>query len=189
MNDLNLRVAVLKLCAHPKRFAELRDALVPLPNTWIAAPHDFVLQFAAAKSSAEQVQVVKDVFYGEQEQDLGDVARFLADLLLASPLKHAVRNQLTKLFSDNALAKQNATPHRRHSKEHLLEALQQSLGEMASSLAVITPPVSHERTNDVFVSANACLQNFPFGREALGKQVHRFAPLLTNALERYWADI
>jgi len=60
---------------------------------------------------------------------------------------------------------------------------------MANSLAVITPPVSHERTNDVFVSANACLQNFPFGREALGKQVHRFAPLLTTALERYWADI
>jgi len=60
------------------------------------APHDFVLQFAAAKSSAEQVQVVKDVFYGEQAQDHEDVAHFLADLLLASPLKHAVRNQLTK---------------------------------------------------------------------------------------------
>ncbi|KRK06549.1 uncharacterized protein Dyak_GE17350, isoform C [Drosophila yakuba] len=189
MNDLNLRVAALKLCAHPKRFAELRDALVPLPNTWITAPHDFVRQFAAAGSSAEQVQVVKDVFYEYQQQDHEKVPRFLADLLLASPLKHAVRNQLTKLFSDNALAKQNATPHHRHSRELLLEALQQSLGEMASSLAVITPPVSHERTNDVFASANACLQNFPFGREALGTQVHLFAPLLTTALERYWTDI
>ncbi|XP_039498616.1 thyroid adenoma-associated protein homolog isoform X1 [Drosophila santomea] len=189
MNDLNLRVAALKLCAHPKRFAELRDALVPLPNTWITAPHDFVRQFAAAESSAEQVQVVKDVFYEYQQQDHEKVPRFLADLLLASPLKHAVRNQLTKLFSDNALAKQNATPHRRHSRELLLEALQQSLGEMASSLAVITPPDSHERTNDVFASANACLQNFPFGREALGTQVHLFAPLLTTALERYWTDI
>ncbi|XP_026838024.1 thyroid adenoma-associated protein homolog isoform X2 [Drosophila erecta] len=189
MNDLNLRVAALKLCAHPKRFAELRDALVPLPNTWIAAPHDFVRQFAAAKSSAEQVQVVKDVFYGDQQQDHEKVPRFLADLLLASPLRHAVRNQLTKLFSDNALAKQKAMPHHRHARHILLQALEQSLSEMASSLAVITPPVSHERTNDVFASANACLQNFPFGREALGKQVHLFAPLLTTALERYWTDI
>ncbi|KQS30112.1 thyroid adenoma-associated protein homolog isoform X3 [Drosophila erecta] len=103
MNDLNLRVAALKLCAHPKRFAELRDALVPLPNTWIAAPHDFVRQFAAAKSSAEQVQVVKDVFYGDQQQDHEKVPRFLADLLLASPLRHAVRNQLTKYDSSRTM--------------------------------------------------------------------------------------
>jgi len=72
----------------------------------------------------------------------------------------------------------------------LLEALQQSLGEMAQSLTGISPAaLSHDRTNDVFVSANACLQNFPFGREALGHQVHLFAPLLPAALERYWADI
>ncbi|XP_017067025.1 thyroid adenoma-associated protein homolog [Drosophila eugracilis] len=190
MNDLNLRVAALKLCAHPKRFAELRDALVPLPNRWNSAPHGFVQQFAAAKSSAEQVLVVKDIFYKDQQQDHDEVARFLADLLLASPLKHAVRNQLTKLFSDNALAKQDANRIHRHSKEQLLEALQQSLGDIATSLEEITPLESHhDRTNDVFVSANACLQNFPFGREALGLQVHLFAPLLPTALERYWADI
>ncbi|XP_016950386.1 thyroid adenoma-associated protein homolog isoform X1 [Drosophila biarmipes] len=190
MNDLNLRVAALKLCAHPKRFAELRDALVPLPERWKSAPQQYVRQFAVAGSSAEQVQVVKDIFFVDPQQDHEQVARFLADLLLASPLKHAVRNQLTKLFSDNALAKQDAKRLRGHSKEQLLEALQQSLGEMARSLAEITPTaLSHDRTNDVFVSANACLQNFPFGREALGQQVHLFAPLLPSALERYWADI
>ncbi|XP_037725503.1 thyroid adenoma-associated protein homolog isoform X2 [Drosophila subpulchrella] len=61
---------------------------------------------------------------------------------------------------------------------------------MAQSLTGISPTaLSHDRTNDVFVSANACLQNFPFGREALGYQVHLFAPLLPTALEGYWADI
>lgn len=34
MNDLNLRVAALKLCAHPKRFAEMREAPAPLPTSW-----------------------------------------------------------------------------------------------------------------------------------------------------------
>ncbi|KAH8367907.1 hypothetical protein KR084_004101, partial [Drosophila pseudotakahashii] len=184
MNDLNLRVAALKLCAHPKRLAELRDALVPLPRRWTSAPHGFVRQFAAAQSSAEQVLAVKDIFFVDQQQDQEQVARFLADLLLASPLKHAVRNQLTKLFSDNSLAKQQVQPQRAHSKAQLLEALQQSLGEMATN-----PAVSHDCTNDVFVSANACLQNFPFGREALGHQVHLLAPLLPAALQRYWADI
>ncbi|XP_065724265.2 tRNA (32-2'-O)-methyltransferase regulator THADA isoform X2 [Drosophila suzukii] len=61
---------------------------------------------------------------------------------------------------------------------------------MAQSLTGISPAaLSHDRTNDVFVSANACLQNFPFGREALGHQVHLFAPILPAALKRYWADI
>nr|XP_016942487.1 thyroid adenoma-associated protein homolog isoform X2 [Drosophila suzukii] len=103
MNDLNLRVAALKLCAHPKRFAELRDALVPLPKRWHSAPQEYVRQFAAAKSSAEQVLVVKDIFFKDQQQDHEEVARFLADLLLASPLKHAVRNQLTKYDSSRTM--------------------------------------------------------------------------------------
>ncbi|XP_033170293.1 thyroid adenoma-associated protein homolog isoform X3 [Drosophila mauritiana] len=136
MNDLNLRVAALKLCAHPKRFAELRDALVPLPNTWIAAPHDFVLQFAAAKSSAEQVQVVKDVFYGEQEQDHGDVARFLADLLLASPLKHAVRNQLTKYDSSRTMR----WPNRK--RRHIAGTRRSTCWRLCSSRSAKWPAVS-----------------------------------------------
>ncbi|XP_043949333.1 thyroid adenoma-associated protein homolog isoform X2 [Drosophila biarmipes] len=103
MNDLNLRVAALKLCAHPKRFAELRDALVPLPERWKSAPQQYVRQFAVAGSSAEQVQVVKDIFFVDPQQDHEQVARFLADLLLASPLKHAVRNQLTKYDSSRTM--------------------------------------------------------------------------------------
>ncbi|XP_070074815.1 tRNA (32-2'-O)-methyltransferase regulator THADA isoform X2 [Drosophila takahashii] len=51
------------------------------------------------------------------------------------------------------------------------------------------PAVSHDSTNDIFVSANACLQNFPFGREALGHQLLLFAALLPAALEGYWSDI
>ncbi|XP_017055501.1 thyroid adenoma-associated protein homolog isoform X2 [Drosophila ficusphila] len=62
---------------------------------------------------------------------------------------------------------------------------------MAKSLEAINSPpaVSHDRCNDIFVSANACLQNFPFGREALKKQVHLFVPLLPIASEQYWKDI
>ncbi|KAH8265775.1 hypothetical protein KR038_000025, partial [Drosophila bunnanda] len=186
MNDLNLRVAALKLYAHPKRFAELRDALVPLPERWRSASYEFVQQFAAATSSAEQVLVVKDLFYKEQEDADRALEDFLANLLLASPLKHAVRNQLTKLFSDNALAKQTVN---RRSKDSLLAALRQSLSEMTASLVEDGPGASHDRFNDVFASANACLQNFPFGREALGAEMHQFMPLLPMALERYWTDI
>ncbi|KAH8345153.1 hypothetical protein KR059_007006, partial [Drosophila kikkawai] len=208
MNDLNLRVAALKLCAHPKRFAELRDALVPLPQRWgsgecereggggphvdlccflyILAPNGFVQQFAAATSSAEQVLVAKDVFYKEPEDPHRAVEQFLADVLLASPLKHAVRNQLTKLFSDQALAKQGGV--NRRSKESLLEALRQSLREMARRVQEESA-LGHDQLNDVFVSANACLQNFPYGREALGDVVHQYMPLLPLALERYWTDI
>ncbi|KAH8287256.1 hypothetical protein KR054_004991, partial [Drosophila jambulina] len=186
MNDLNLRVAALKLCAHPKRFAELRDALVPLPEHWSSSSYEFVQHFAAASSSAEQVLVVKDLFYKQEEAPDRAVEHFLADLLLASPLKHAVRNQLTKLFSDNALAKQAAD---RRSKDTLLQALRQSLSEMATKLQKDALIATHDRFNDVFVSANACLQNFPYGREALAAEVHLFMPLLPMALERYWRDI
>ncbi|XP_043658269.1 thyroid adenoma-associated protein homolog isoform X2 [Drosophila teissieri] len=135
MNDLNLRVAALKLCAHPKRFAELRDALVPLPNTWITAPHDFVRQFAAAESSAEQVQVVKDVFYEYQQQDHEKVPRFLADLLLASPLKHAVRNQLTKYDSSRTMR----WPNRR--RRHITGTRGSSCWRLCSSRSARWPAV------------------------------------------------
>lgn len=72
-----------------------------------------------------------------------------------------------------------------------MAALRQSLREMAGSVLEEAGalPVSHDRLNDVFVSANACLQNFAFGREALGAEVHLYMPLLPMALERYWADI
>lgn len=48
------------------------------------APHGFVQQFLAASSSAEQVLVVKDLYYKEEKLEL-ELEHFLADLLLASP--------------------------------------------------------------------------------------------------------
>ncbi|EDW26538.1 GL13068 [Drosophila persimilis] len=204
MNDLSLRVTAIKLCSHPKRFAELRDALVPVPNKWKASPHSFVQQFATASSSAEQVNVIRTLFHGshvqqpqeeEHEQEKGKedrrlaVEQFLASVLLASPLKHSVRNQLIKLFSDQALAKQVGQPQ--HTKPQLVAALREALREMAGTVSATEPPqpLTHDQVNDVFVSANACLQNFAYGREALGHELHSFLPLLSMALERYWLDI
>ncbi|KAH8421316.1 hypothetical protein KR009_001752, partial [Drosophila setifemur] len=190
MNDLNLRVAALKLCAHPKRFAELRDALVPLPKRWVSgAGAGFVRQFAEARSSAEQVAALGDLFYREksnqEEEELRQVQLFLADLLFASPLKHAVRNQLTKLFSDNALGRRRHDQDHGHTRESLQEALAWALRDLVAGLE----ESSHDRHNDVFVSANACLQNFAYGRVVLGQQVLLFLPRLPGALERYWRDI
>lgn len=61
--------------------------------------HEFVRLFAKAQSSAEQVLVVKELFYKEKDlhmEKIPLVELFLADLLFVSPLKHAVRNQLTR---------------------------------------------------------------------------------------------
>ncbi|SPP78520.1 thyroid adenoma-associated protein homolog [Drosophila guanche] len=189
MNELNLRVAAIKLCAHPKRFAELRDALVPVPHKWQRSSHSFVQQFATASSSAEQVIVIRNCFYARHEREDRRLAvgPFLASVLFASPLKHSVRNQLIKLFSDQSLAKQLGHPQ--HTKPQLLAALREALRELAATVAAAEPPLSHDQVNDVFVSANACLQNFPFGREALGHELSSFLPLLSLALERYWRDI
>ncbi|XP_022232400.2 LOW QUALITY PROTEIN: thyroid adenoma-associated protein homolog [Drosophila obscura] len=205
MNDLNLRVTAIKLCAHPKRFAELRDALVPVPNKWTGSPHSFVQQFATASTSAEQVSVIRGCFHALHEQQTqaghGDgedqdqeqrrlaVEQFLASVLFASPLKHSVRNQLIKLFSDQALAKQLGQPQ--HTKPQLLAALRAALRELAATVASTSTdtPLTHDQVNDVFVSTNACLQNFPYGREALGHELDVFLPLLGSALERYWLDI
>lgn len=113
MNDLNLRVAALKLCAHPKRFAEMREAPAPLPTSWQncklqikkkarttvatkiillfpAANVEYVQQFAAAQSCTLQMVIVRQAF--EQPEAFG----FLADVLFACPLKHPVRGVLTR---------------------------------------------------------------------------------------------
>nr|XP_017097363.2 thyroid adenoma-associated protein homolog [Drosophila bipectinata] len=189
MNDLNLRVAALKLCAHPKRFAELRDALVPLPERWSSDSHEFVSLFAKAQSSAEQVLAVKELFYKDKDLHLEKiplVELFLADLLFASPLKHAVRNQLTRLFSDKALAKKVQNVEHGHTKDSLLKALLQALKDLIGTDLELR---SHDSINDIFVSANACLQNFPYGHEILGESLELLIPLLPLGLERYWKDI
>ncbi|KAH8325651.1 hypothetical protein KR067_003330, partial [Drosophila pandora] len=209
MNDLNLRVAALKLCAHPKRFAELRDALVPLPERWSSGEdhrgslglkiinetnpfldsHEFVRLFSKAQSSAEQVLAVKELFYKDRDLHLEKiplVELFLADLLFVSPLKHAVRNQLTRLFSDKALDKKVQNLEHGHTKDSLLKALLQALKDLIGKDLELR---SHDSINDIFVSANACLQNFPYGHDILGESLELLVALLPLGLERYWKDI
>ncbi|KAH8273365.1 hypothetical protein KR018_011871, partial [Drosophila ironensis] len=192
MNDLNLRVAALRLCAHPKRFAELRDAVVKLPKKYASAPSEFVRQFANATTSSAQVAVVRELFY-LRPNDCLLVERFLADLLFASPLKHPVRNQLTKLFSDNGLAKSTNDVVHGHTKESLKKALHRALVEM-TAIEVIAisnqkEATTNARINDVVVSASTCLQNFNYGRAVLADSLSVVLPLLPMSLERYWQEL
>ncbi|XP_030369927.1 thyroid adenoma-associated protein homolog [Scaptodrosophila lebanonensis] len=171
MNDLNLRVAAMKLCAHPKRFAKLRDAPVKLPPKWCESQADFVKKLAVS-SSAEQVAIVKELFKVPKAMD------FLADVLFACPLKHAVRNQLVRLFSYNSTV---------HKRDRLEAALVQSLQDIAVAIEVNSYDV--DGMNDLFVSVSGCLQNFPCGRKALSEQIDSFVPLIPMALQRYWTGI
>ncbi|XP_030566188.1 thyroid adenoma-associated protein homolog isoform X1 [Drosophila novamexicana] len=178
MNDLNLRVAALKLCAHPKRFAEMRGALVPLPPKWLNSQVDYVLKFAAATNCAKQMSIVKQIY--EEPQAFG----FLADVLFVCPLKHPVRGVVTRLFSNSECTKSGKTTH---TKEILLSALRAALRYLAMSINNST--VHADVLNDVFVSVSACLHNFPFGRDALAQEIYCFIPLVPKALRLYWTTI
>ncbi|KAH8285720.1 hypothetical protein KR044_004433, partial [Drosophila immigrans] len=178
MNDLSLRVTALKLCAHPKRFAEMRSAPVRMPTKWLNSPEDYVQQFAAATHCNEQINMVKTIF------DNSAAFAFLADLLFVCPLKHPVRGILNRLFSGNEVAKRNNATH---TKEAMLGVLRDALQQLANQMA--DQNISIDALNDVIVSVGACLHSFAFGREALAKQIHVFIPLLPVALRRYWTSI
>ncbi|KAH8387967.1 hypothetical protein KR093_010670, partial [Drosophila rubida] len=200
MNDLSLRVTALKLCAHPKRFAEMRSAPVRMPPKWqnckypntffVVLSHlkklqfdvahaDYVLQFAAATSCNEQITVVKFIFGNAK------AFAFLADLLFICPLKHPVRGILNRLFSNNEVAKRNNATH---TKDAMLSVLRDALKQLAKQISEHSA-VTNDQLNDVFVSVGACLHSFAFGRDALAKQIHSFIPLVPMALSRYWASL
>ncbi|XP_068140024.1 tRNA (32-2'-O)-methyltransferase regulator THADA-like [Drosophila tropicalis] len=170
MNEISTRVAALKLCSHPKEFAEIREKPILLPIKWRDSQTSFVLTFASARSSVEQVAAVKSIFHTCRDDNT--TAEFLSDLLFACPLKHALRNQLTKLFSDKAVCTQTAVGP---TKQSLLQALILSLRGIAVAIEE-SPNRENGWLNDMFVSMNACLQNFPYGQEALKQEIHRFFP-------------
>lgn len=74
-----------------------------------------------------------------------------------------------------------------HTKCSLIDALRGSLQQLAASIA--SDDVAVDRANDVIVSVGACLQNFPFGRDALAEEIHGFIPVLPVLLRRYWSAI
>lgn len=69
----------------------------------------------------------------------------------------------------------------------LIDALRGSLQQLAADIA--SDDVDVDRANDVIVSVGACLQNFPFGRDALAEEIHAFIPLLPVLLCRFWTAI
>ncbi|XP_062127547.1 tRNA (32-2'-O)-methyltransferase regulator THADA-like [Drosophila sulfurigaster albostrigata] len=178
MNDLSLRVTALKLCAHPKLFAEMRSAPVRMPIKWQNSQEDYVQQFAAATTCNEQITVVK-VIFGKAE-----AFAFLADLLFVCPLKHPVRGILKRLFSSNEVNKRNNAIH---TKDAMLRVLRDALQQLAEQIA--DSNINIDTLNDVLVSVGACLHSFAFGRDALAKEIDAFIPLLPRVLRRYWTSI
>ncbi|EDW81821.2 uncharacterized protein Dwil_GK25461 [Drosophila willistoni] len=75
-----------------------------------------------------------------------------------------------------------------HTKQSLLQALVLSLRGIADAMEE-TPSRGYGWLNDMFVSINACFQNFPYGREALKQEIQRFFPLLPKTLNGYMEAI
>lgn len=88
---------------------------------------------------------------------------------------------------DRLFSKQEVGRKETHTKCALIDALRGALHQLAASIA--GPEVNVDQVNDVIVSVCACLQNFPFGRDALAEEIHAFIPLLPGTLRRFWAGI
>ncbi|XP_017869820.1 PREDICTED: thyroid adenoma-associated protein homolog [Drosophila arizonae] len=175
MNDVSLRVSALKLCAHPKRFSEMRNALVPLPLKWQNSTIDYVEEFAQATNCAKQLSIVKDAFENPRSFP------FLADILFVCPLKHPVRGVVTRLFSNAECSKRSPITH---SRERILSALRGALREV--SVNINSSCAFADDMNDLFVSVSGCLQSFPFGRDALALEIYCFIPLVPKAMALFW---
>lgn len=73
------------------------------------------------------------------------------------------------------MAKKVQNAEHGHTKDSLLKALLQALKDLIGKDLELS---SHDSINDIFVSANACLQNFPYGHEILGESLELLVPLL-----------
>lgn len=89
---------------------------------------------------------------------------------------------LHRLFSKHEVER-NAT----HTKCSLIGALRGSLQQLAAGID--SPEVNVDQVNDVIVAVGACLQNFPFGRDALAEEIHAYIALLPGTLHRFWAGL
>lgn len=93
MNALNLRISSVKTGENIRKNAEMRTSPIVLPVGYFETVDEFHNEFLYATTVQEQVELVKSFML---TKDNPDVLSFLVNLYFISPLKHPVRNQITK---------------------------------------------------------------------------------------------
>lgn len=95
MNALNLRVSSVKTGENIRKNAEMRTSLVILPLEYgLDGKCPGQEEFLEARTIQDQVEVVKKLF--TFAADRSEYLDFLSDLYFLSPLKHPVRNQISR---------------------------------------------------------------------------------------------
>lgn len=95
MNALNLRISSVKTGENVRKNAELRTSPIVLPLEYLGTmKSSFLDEFLNTKSVQEQVEVIKRLIPLSNENP--SLLEFLVDLYFLSPLKHPVRNQISR---------------------------------------------------------------------------------------------
>ncbi|XP_055912473.1 thyroid adenoma-associated protein homolog [Eupeodes corollae] len=179
MNSLNLRVSTVKSGENVKKNSEMRSSLVRLPKHYEKSEESYCLQIKKANSIPDQVAVVKNIFK-TIGKDPG-VLRFLTDLYFYTPLKHPVRNQISKLLITAARLETGGMD-----ENTIVESLADTMSRLLDDAKASTESSIWNLTVN---SLTGCFENFGCGLKALESNVQLVFPFLCSSVQRYLTEL
>ncbi|XP_055619939.1 thyroid adenoma-associated protein homolog [Toxorhynchites rutilus septentrionalis] len=177
MNGLSLRVSSIRTNENVKRNSEIRMDLFNVPSSYFYQRREnkFISGLTDASSVDEQIKILKEYaeYISNMEKGLLSNIEILADLFIEAPLKHAVRNTISKFLSQVTIG-----------KEIVLLGLSNTIRNRIQSYDI---PQKHTLAsrNAIIASIGSCFDNFKVGIEAIRCCLQEILSFLNKSLVLY----
>nr|XP_029733014.1 thyroid adenoma-associated protein homolog [Aedes albopictus] len=158
MNGLSLRVSSIRANENVKKNSEMRMDLFKVPSSCIYQPENkYISGLAEASTVDEQIKLLKEysAYILDIEKSLLSNIQILAELFMEAPLKHAVKNTITKFLSQITIGKEVVVLGLSNTIRSRIQGFdKQQKSTLASRNAIVN-------------SIGSCFDNFKVGVDAI----------------------
>ncbi|XP_055597744.1 thyroid adenoma-associated protein homolog [Uranotaenia lowii] len=158
MNGLSLRVSSIRTNENYKKNSDLRMDLFKVPSTYFGSKleNKYISGIADATTVDEQIKIIKEysAHVTDMEKTLLVNVQILADLFMEAPLKHAVKNSISKFLSQISLGKEFVVTGLTNSIKNRIQTFDGQNNTLAGR-------------NSLINSIGSCFDNFKVGVDAI----------------------
>ncbi|XP_053675421.1 thyroid adenoma-associated protein homolog [Anopheles nili] len=174
MNGLSLRISNVRATEHVKKNAEIRMDIFQVPSMYLNMENPHIDKLNSSETIEEQIKVLKEysTFVVGLEESLQLHVQTLANLFMAAPLKHAVRNTIARTLS-------NLTASREIAAASIANSIKARIEEDSNEL---TDPA---RRNTTICNIGSCFENFKVGCDAVRLNLQQLFQFLNKSLMVY----
>ncbi|XP_052865939.1 thyroid adenoma-associated protein homolog [Anopheles cruzii] len=174
MNGLSLRISNVRASENVKKNSETRMDLFQVPSAYLKTDNSFLEQVNTSETIEDQIKALKEYssFVAGLEESLKNHVQTLANLLMETPLKHAVRNAIARSLSNLTVSRELVATCIANSIKARIEQ------DSCSS----TEPA---RRNSTICNIGSCFENFKVGCEAIRLSLQQLLQFLNKSIIVY----